>query len=171
MNEYLPILTTLLILCYIPIVCISDIRTREFEFAYYIPLMFVGTANLYTYLLESPERNFYLLGLSIILCLVILGISLIGGIGGSDFFFATFIMLFVQYNPFKFPRVFFALDFFWTLLLTTVTLPIIIYAYNCFEYTPPDTLIGKFTHYPRGIPFMLVISFAFIATLVMEMIL
>ena len=168
--QYLPILTTLLILCYIPFVCISDLRTRTFDFNYFWPLIIIGGANLAMYLLESPTRNYWLLALSLILCAILLTASMIGGIGGADFFFASFIMLFVQYNPFKFPRVFFALDFFWTLMLVSICLPIIIYAYNCVEYNPPTTFIGKLTHCPRGVPFMLVISFAFVATLVMEMI-
>jgi len=166
----LPIFTTLIILGYIPFVCYSDIKTRTFEFNLWLPLILTGIANLIVYLAESPGRNFYLLGLSLVLCVVLLAFSYVGGIGGADFFFASFIMLFVQYNPFKFPRVFFALDFFWTLLLVTIALPIIIYAYNLFEYDPPKTIVGKLTHFPRGVPFMLVISFAFVATLIMELI-
>jgi hypothetical protein len=162
-------LVVAMILCYIPLVCYFDVKVRMFKLVWFLPLIITGVITLAMYVLESPDRNFYLLGLSIILCGVLFAISWIGGIGGADFFFASFIILFVQYNPLHFPRIFFALDFFWTLLLVTITLPIIIYFHNVLEYNPPKTLIGMFTYYPRGIPFMLPISFAFIATLLMEM--
>jgi hypothetical protein len=164
-------LVVAMILCYIPLVCYFDVKIRAFKLVWFTPLIVIGLFTLVMYVLESPERNFYLLGLSLILCGIILAISLIGGIGGADFFFATFIILFVQYNPFHIPRVFFALDFFWTLLLVTIALPIIIYFHNVLEYDPPKSVIGMLTYYPRGIPFMLPISFAFVVTLLMEMVL
>lgn len=159
-----------MILCYIPLVCWSDIKTRTVPFLWFLPLIVVGTITEILYLLESPDRNFYLLGLTLVLCGILLAGAIKGAIGGADFWFASFIMVFVQYNPFRFPRIFFSLDFFWTLLLVTLFIPPIIYAYNLFEYEPPKTLVGKLTMYPRGVPFMVPISFAFVATLIMEMV-
>lgn len=159
-----------MILCYIPLVCWSDIKTRTVPFWWFVPLVVAGGITEAMYLMESPDRNLYLLGLTWVLCCILFLAACRGAIGGADFWFASFIMLFVQFNPFKFPRIFFALDFFWTLLLVTLFIPILIYAYNLFEYDPPKTFIGKLTHYPRGVPFMLPISFAFVATLAMELV-
>lgn len=168
MMDWIQYLLIAVILCYIPYACYSDIKTRTVKLAYWVPLLIIGTATTTLYLADSPPVNFVLMGTSVILCGLLFVGSLFKALGGADFIFASCIMLFVQYNPFVYPREFFALDFFWTLLLVTICLPPIIYSYNLFEYNPPKTFIGKLTHFPRGIPFMLPISFAFIATLLME---
>ena len=165
------IITLILILLYIPCVCYSDWKTRTFNFLYFLPLAIWGMFTTILYLVESPTRNFWLMGLTLIMCCILLATAIIGAIGGADFWFASFIMVFLQFNPLVVPRQFFALDFFWMLLLVTVCLPPIIYVYNLLEYHPPETFIGKLTHFPDGVPFMLPISFAFLVTLILEMIL
>jgi hypothetical protein len=169
--DTLQAIVIIMILCYIPLVCYSDIKTRTVKFVWYLPLIVIGTACLNAYLSDAPERNIYLLGLTVVLCLILLAASGLGAFGGSDFFFASFIMLFVQYNPFKSPRIFFALDFFWTLFIVMMFIPIILYAYNLFNPKSPTSFKGRLTYYPRGVPFMIPISFAFIATLIMEVLL
>ena len=174
--EYIPVIA---ILCYIPFVCISDWKTRHVNFLYFTPLIVACAPSFYNYVIESPARNYWLFGLTVILCCILLALAVVGAIGGADFWFASFIMLFVQYNPFVFPRVFFALDFFWTLLLITICLPIPIYFYNkahrndMFDDVTQKEgygVIAMFTKVPHGVPFMIPISFAFVATLVMEMV-
>ena len=175
--EYIPLI---LILAYIPFVCICDIKYRKMAWDYWIPLVAVNGYYLIQYLLQSPERNFYLLGVSVVLCLILLIMSYFGGFMGADWIFASLIILTIQYNPLVFPREFFALDFFWTLLITTCFVPIIVWAYNFKSGNlfgdevisqSPYTFIEMLTKYPRGVPFMLVISFAFIATIVAEVLL
>ena len=162
-------ITVILITLYIPWVCYSDWKTRTFNFAYFTPLIIWGIFTTYTYLIESPPRNFYLMGITICLCAILLIESLVfKAFGGADFFFASFIMIFVQYNPFVIPRSFFALDFFWTLMVITVTLPLVSYAYNLLEYHRPKTLLGMFK-FPDGMPFMIPISVAFLTTIILEM--
>ena len=168
MMDWLQYAVVVAIIAYIPYICYSDIKTRTVDLRVWIPLVVIGGMATIIYLIESPPRNYYLLGITIILCGILFAGTLIKALGGADFIFASIIMLSMQYNPFVFPRAFFALDFFWTLLLVTICLPPIIYAYNLFEYDPSKTFIAKLTHFPRGIPFMLVISFAFIATILME---
>ena len=172
--EYIPLLT---ILCYIPFVCISDLRTRRFNFLYFGPLIVINLPTLYFYLEGSPDRNYWLLTLTLGLCVIMLILATVRAIGGADFWFASFIMIFVQYNPLEFPRTFFALDFFWTLLLVTVCIPIPVYFYNKLHRNDlfdevTDTrgygVIEMFTKYPRGIPFMIPISLAFYLTLLLE---
>lgn len=176
----IPYLPTLCILALIPHICFSDIRTRTVKTWVWIPVIISGIISLGLYLQESPERNLYLLGLSIALCIGIFAVAIIGGIGGADAIFASCIMLFIQYNPFHFPRVFFPLDFLWTLLMITITLPIWIYGYNLYlgnlkgdelTSTKPYTFIEMLTKFPRGVPFMIPISLAFIITLLMEVLL
>lgn len=178
-TSIIPIVTALLILCYIPIVCYNDIKYREFNFLLWLPLTLCGTIYLAEYILESPATNLYLLGFTCILIGILLGISLFKGMYGADVIFAALIMLFVQYNPFRFPRVFFALDFFWTLLLLTCILPIFIFIsnkvfhndkYDEVAQTDGYGVIKMFTHVERGFPFLVIISLAYVLTLLMEMI-
>jgi hypothetical protein len=174
----LPFITAILILLYIPLVCYYDIWFRGFKFNCWIPLIIVGIAYLAEYILESPTKNLYMLGFTFLLIGILLCISLFKGMYGADVFFATFIMLFVQYNPFIYPRVFFALDFFWTLLLLTCCLPIPIFIYNKWKRMDWDDInkehgygvIKMFTHIERGFPYLVIISLAYVLTLLMEMI-
>jgi len=174
----LPIAVACMILAYIPIICASDILTRRFDFKWFIPLILVGIAYLAEYILESPTKNLYMLGFTFLLIGILLGISLFKGMYGADVFFATFIMLFVQYNPFIFPRVFFALDFFWTLLLLTCFLPIPIFIYNKWKRMDWDDInkehgygvIKMFTHVEHGFPYLVIISLAYVLTLLIEVI-
>ncbi len=186
MIPILPYIPVLLILCAIPYFCWSDIKTREVHPKYIAAIAFLSVPSLLLYLSESPERNYYLFALSIGLCLIPLILSTVGGIGGADFWFISVILVFVQYNPFHFPRVFFPLDFTYTLLIISVYTVLIIYLLNIYhkrnktellyeggvsvEQTP-YTFIEMFTKYPDGIPFMIPISVAFVATLIMEMVL
>jgi len=162
--EYVP---TLLILLYIPFVCISDWRTRTFNFLYLIPLMVINVPLVYLYLAESPLRNYYLMGMTLVLCLILLGVALYGAIGGADFWFASLIMITVPFNPFLSIRRYFPLDFFYTLLLTAVYLPIVIYIYH-IKNRDKLPIWKMLTAFPGKFPYMLPISFAFIATLIME---
>ena len=170
-QNFYQIITMMMILLYIPCVCYSDWKTRTFNFLYFTPLAIWGGFTTVLYLLDSPARNFWLMGLTTIMCGILLAVALIGGIGGADFWFASFIMVFLQFNPFVIPRQFFPLDFFMVLIAVTGCLPLVIYAYNALEYHPPDTFIRKLTHFPEGVPFMLPISFAFLVTLIVEMVL
>ena len=172
LTEYIP---SLLILAYIPFLCLCDVKTRTVPWKYWTPLVIVNGFYLVKYLNESPERNFYLLGLSIALCLILLMMSYFGSFMGADWIFASIILMTIQYNPFKFPRVFFAMDFFLVLMLITCFVPIVIWAYNFREGNlwgdeviskKPYTLKEMLTKYPRGFPFMLVISLAFVITLI-----
>ena len=176
-TSLLPIITAVVILLYIPLACYHDLRTRTFPFEWWLPMVCIGGAYLLEYVTESPTRNIYLLGLTVIMIGILMGISVFRGLYGADVIFAALIMLFVQYNPFVFPRVFFALDFFWTLLLLTVCLPIPIFIWNkVHRYDNYDTatltegygVIKMFTHVERGFPYLLVISSAYVLTLAIE---
>ena len=175
----LPAILAVMILIYIPAVCYCDLKTRSFPFRYWAVLILAGCAYLAEYLWESPTRNFYLLGFTLILIGVLLGISLFKGMYGADVIFAALIMLFVQYNPVVFPRVFFALDFFYMLLLITICLPIPIFVYNKMHrmdrydeltQTKGYGVIQMFTHFERGFPFLIAISAAYVLTLLIEVI-
>ena len=164
--EYIP---ALLILLYIPFVCISDWKTRTFNFLYFIPLIIINIPLLYIYLSESPMRNYLLMGLTILICLLVLALALYGAIGGGDFWLITLIMITVPYNPFITIRKYFPLDFFYTLMITACYIPVVIYFYHV-KRKDKLPLKEMLTSFPGQFPYMLPISFAFIATLVMEIV-
>lgn len=151
------------VLLYIPFVCISDWRTRRFNPLWFIPLICVCVPFLYEYLSTSPTRNFVLMGVTIFLCLIWLGLALIRAIGGGDFLFASLLMIFIQDYPFVVPRTWFPLDFFLITWLCACALPIVAYANN-FEHRKEYSLKWMLTHYPGGFPYMIVISIAFLIT-------
>lgn len=163
--EYIP---AILILLYIPFICISDWRTRTFDPFLFLPAVLIDIPLLYLYLAESPMRNYYLFGLTIVLCIAVLIVALYSVIGGADFLFISLIMLTVPYNPFLEVRRFFPLDFLYTLLIVGIYIPLIIYLYH---FIKKDRLpIWKMlTVLPKEFPYMISISFAFVLTLAMEM--
>lgn len=165
MIEYLPVASILL---YIPFVCWSDWKTRTFPFPVML-LLLVNVIPLLHYLGESPERNYYLLALSLGLCVIALLLAVINAIGGADFLFISAILIFVQYNPFRFPRVFFPLDFFYTMLVTAAYLPVVVFLYNKWKGNEYP-VVQMLTKFPDGFPFMFPISFAFVVTLVLEIV-
>lgn len=179
MNFLLSFIPLIAILLYIPAVCISDWRTRTFPAQWFIPLIAGCIPTTIAYLLESPERNYLLMELSLGLCLILFIMAYLKAIGGADFIFASIIIISMQFNPLKFPRVFFALDFFWTLVLVQILVVAGVLIYNMMNRMVPEntsfsrlmwsmanTWPGKFPHAPN----MLIISVAFLSTLIMEMV-
>lgn len=165
--EYIPLVV---ILAYIPYVCYMDWKYREVPLRTWIPIVAINFIMLYQYLIESPARNYYLLALSCGLCIILLVLSAFKAIAGADVIFGSIILITFQYSPLVFPREFFPLDFFWNLCLTTVYLPVLIYFYNLRKGNK-YSIVNMFTKFPRGIPFMIPISFAFIATIIIEVLL
>jgi uncharacterized membrane protein len=168
--DYLPVL---LILAYIPFMCWSDWKTRTFNFAYLIPLMVVEALLLLRYLDESPIRNYYLLALSAVLCLIPLVMALLGKIGGCDFWLIAIIMIGVQYNPFLFPRYWFGASFLFMLLLTMCYMPIItwILNYRAGNMAKRYSFLRMLNEWPGEFsraPLILPISFAFIMAMVID---
>ena len=165
--EFIPVFS---ILVYLPFACWSDWKHRIVPPSWTLALALVNVPSLYFYLISSPDRNYWLLGLSLVMCLLVFFLfALLGGIGGGDFWLASVILIFVQYNPFKFPRMYFPLDFFVAFLFVILYLMPILWMRN-WIVGHRWRLWQMFTYYPRGVPFMIPLSFAFIATLVFEMV-
>jgi len=189
------------ILIYLPFVCISDWRTRSFDFLYFIPLICVCAPFTYWYFIGSPERNYMLIGVTLLLCLVWLALAFKGIIGGGDFVFASIIMIFIQDYPFVVPRTWFPLDFFLITWLCACILPILAYFHNArlhydrplwrdkegeyadsrlewyrlkdlggshrwIKIEEPYSFKRLLTEYPGGFPYTIVISLAFLVTVV-----
>ena len=171
--DYIPVLSIILS---IPYVCYHDIKARIVSYKLLILLAVINIPVSILYLLESPVRNYYLIGFTLLFCGILIALALSGIIGGFDALFASEILLFVQFNPFKFPRVYFPMDFFWNMILLII--------FTAVSFVLIKTLQGA--RFPRGVPFRLdtfirlfeikdipqtlVIAAAFILTLVIELI-
>jgi hypothetical protein len=95
--------------------------------------------------------------------------ALLNGISGADFIFASLISIFVQTNPFHYPRVFFVIDFMIWLCVVAVFIPIVVWANNRLKGNQYG-VVDMFRKIDGQFPWMFVISAAFIIALVMEMI-
>jgi Flp pilus assembly protein protease CpaA len=145
------------------------LRYRNIPCKIWIPLILLDTPILIYDYLNAPTRNQYLFWISFVICLVLFLLSWKYIIGGGDVIFTSAILLFVQYNPLTgYPHRFFPLDFFWTLLVLSSTLPLVAFTYNKLK-DHHFGLIGMFSKFPRKIPFTFVISVSFLLTTLMEM--
>lgn len=169
MGSIFDMIPALCILAYIPFVCYSDLKHRSVPVISWLPLIILSTLPLLSYLNASTERNWYFFEISLLLCGVLFCMALLKGISGADFIFASIIAIFVQTNPFHYPRVFFVIDFMVWLCVVAVFIPIIVWANNRLKGNQYG-VIDMFRKIDGHFPWMFVISAAFIIALVMEMI-
>ena len=169
MGPVFDMIPALCILALIPFLCLRDIRTREIPVWWWAVPVFASIPTLYFYLAESTIRNWYYFGISLLFCGVLLCMALLNIIGGADFIFASIITIFVQTNPFHYPRVFFVIDFMIFLCVVCAFVPSIVWAYNTYKGNKYG-LVDMFRKIPGHFPGMLIISAAFVIALVAEMI-
>ena len=169
MGSVFDMIPALAILLYIPFVCYSDIKTRTVPLWWWMPLVVVSCIPLMSYLSASTERNWHFFWISLMLCCVFLCMALLNAIGGADFIFASIISIFVQTNPFHYPRVFFVIDFMIILCIVAVFSPICVWIYNTIKGNRYG-VVDMFRKIEGGFPWMIGISAAFIIALIVEMI-
>lgn len=169
MGSVFDMIPALCILAYIPYVCYLDLKRRSVPVVSWIPLILLSILPLISYLDASTSRNWYFFEISLLLCGVLFCMALLNGISGADFIFASLISIFVQTNPFHYPRVFFVIDFMIWLCVVAVFIPIVVWANNRLKGNRYG-VVDMFRKIDGQFPWMLVISAAFVIALVMEMI-
>lgn len=169
MGSVFDMIPALGILAYIPYVCYSDLKHRSVPVISWLPLVVISILPLVSYLQVSTSSNWYFFEISLLLCGVLFCMALLGGISGADFIFASIISIFVQTNPFHYPRVFFVIDFMIWLCVVAVFIPIVVWAIN-FRKGNKYGVVDMFRKIDGHFPWMFVISAAFIIAIVMEMI-
>ena len=148
----------ILLLAYIPFVCYLDLKYREVEHGYWIPLYLVG-ALVMGYLYLSGTYPWTLLILSLIMCAFDYGAMRLGVFEGGDLLFLCGINLFFIMNTIPIPK-------------GIGLIPFYIYLVAALLFTVPVVLVlnlwagRRGLRYPRGIPMMLPISAALIMTVV-----
>lgn len=162
-------LPAIAILCYLPFVCYSDLKSRTVPWKWWLPLIAIGTPFLIAYMQQSFTRNWYWLGISMMFCGVLFCMALLRMIGGADFIFASLITLFMQTNPFRYPRVFFSVDFILFMFLLFAFVPTIVWLNNRLKKNRYGVL-DMFRKIDGHFPMMFVISAAFIIALISELV-
>jgi Flp pilus assembly protein protease CpaA len=147
------------ILLYIVPLCYLDLKYREVNNWYWLPLVLVNapvTAYMYWY----GWYPWYCLLTSIIITGIFAVMVLIDFLNGADFLFLLFITFFWIINPNPWPHGI-QLQFYFYLLTAMAITAIITFSLNC-RAKRYGSWIEMINNYPRGVPFMLSISLAFI---------
>ena len=147
------------ILLYIPILCYLDIRYREIEHWYWLPLVLVNVPVV-VYLYVEGWYPWYAFVISLITCGIFLVVMKLGLLNGADFLFLLFISLFWIVNPNPWPH---GIQFqFYVYLMVAMLVSaggVLVLNYLRGER---KGWIPMMQDYPRGVPYMLTISLAFI---------
>jgi Flp pilus assembly protein protease CpaA len=150
-------LVSILLYC-IP-VCYLDVRYREVNNWYWLPLVLVnlpGTAYLYV----EGWYPWYCLIISLITVGIFAAMVQIDLLNGADFIFLSFIALFWIINPHPFPHGI-QVQFYVYLLVSMILTSGCILLLN-YVRGERKGWVAMMQDYPRGVPYMLTISLAFI---------
>lgn len=150
-------------LIYIPILCYLDIRSREVDHWIWLPLVIPNSIiAAYMYLIGSYPWY------SLLISLIVIGIFFYCQknhlIEGADYIFLCCITMFFVVNPFPYAHGLMQIPFYIYLIVSMMVTALGVLAYNYLAGNRWG-LVDMMSRYPRGIPFMLPISAAFIVTL------
>ena len=153
-------------LAYIPVLCYLDLKYREVNHWIWTPMFLIGTCiTVYMYI-----QGYYLLDtlvgtlLSILIFYVLMETDYIQG---ADFLFLSFITAFWIINPYPINHGMMQLIFFIDLLTIMILTSLVVLIYNIVKGNRWG-LIKMMNTYPRGLPYMIPISVAFLMSLVVR---
>jgi hypothetical protein len=147
------------ILAYIFPVCALDIWYREVENKYWIPLLVVNTP-VAAYLYVEGWYPIYCLAISVVIIGIFAAMVWFDFLNGADFWFLAFIAMFWIVNPNPFPHGI-QVQFYVYLIVAMLITAGAVLVVNYFKGDRKG-LVAMMQDYPRGIPYMLTISLAFV---------
>jgi hypothetical protein len=147
------------IMAYLVPLCVFDIYYREVNHWYWLPLVFVNVPVM-AYLYFTGWYPWYCFLISIIVIGVFSAMVKVGLLNGADFLFLLFISLFWIVNPHPLPHGVQIQFYFYLLVAMLITAGILPIA-NYLRGVKSDSILELMSTYPRGVPFMLPVSFAF----------
>jgi len=150
-------------LIYVPILCYLDIKEREVEHWVWLPLV-IPNAILLAYMHYINSYPWYSFVISLIMCGIFFYCQKRELIGGADFIYLCCISLFFVVNPFPYPHGLMQIPFYIYIMIAMAVTALATLAYNYISGNR-WTVFEMMSRYPRGIPFMLPISVAFLLTL------
>lgn len=147
------------VLLYIIPLCYLDIRYREVEHWYWLPLVLVNVPVM-VYLYVSEWYPWYAFVISVVTCGIFLAVMKLGLLNGADFMFLIFIALFWIVNPYPLPHGIQAQFYVYLIVAMLVTSGCIL----GINYVKGERkgLVAMMQDYPRGVPYMLTVSLAFV---------
>jgi Flp pilus assembly protein protease CpaA len=147
------------ILIYIIPVCYLDVRYREVNNWYWLPLLIVNVPTA-VYLYVSVWYPWYCLLISLIIIGIFAFMVRIDFLNGADFIFLACIALFWIVNPHPLPHSIQIQFYLYLLISMLVTAAAVL----CLNYLRGErkSWIAMMQEYPRGVPYILPVSFAFV---------
>jgi len=151
------------ILLYIIPMCYLDIKYREVNHWYWTPLVLVNVP-VAAYLYVEGWYPPYAFAISLVTCGIFFTVLKLGLLNGADFLFLIFIALFWIVNPNPWPHGIQAQFYIYLIVAMLVTAGVVL-AINYMKGERKG-LVAMMQDYPRGVPYMLPISFGFLLSLV-----
>lgn len=148
------------IMAYIFPLCVLDVWYREVENWYWLPLILVNFPGM-LYFYYTGLYPIYCLAISLVTIGIFAYMVRIDLLNGADFIFLSLIALFWIVNPNPWPhgvQLQFYVYLIVAMLITAAVLPFA----NYLRGKRSDSLYEMMSNYPRGVPYMLTISFAFV---------
>ena len=153
----LPVLS---LLAYVPKVCWLDVKNREVEHTWWIPLWVVNLPVL-AYMYRIGAYPAVSLGISVTMIGLFYWLVLTKWMEGADFLWLAAISLFFVINPWPVPHGLMQFPFLIFLVAALLATRMILAGWNLRQGNQWNA------PYPRGVPMMLPISAALVMTVVM----
>jgi len=149
------------IMTYLIPICVFDILDREVEPLYWIPLLIINIpVMIYLYLTEWYP--WYCFVISLVTIFIFSAMFKLELLQGADYLFLSFISMFWIVNPHNpWPHGVQIQFYIYLMIAMLITAAILPFA-NYLRGVTSDNLLEMMSTYPRGVPFMLPISAAFL---------
>jgi len=157
-------LIVFMIAVYIPCVIYMDIMYREFYPEQWVYLWFAG-GSITTYLYLTGVYPWYSFVISMVMCIIFYFVMQLGFLEGADLLFLCTISLVWVVNPYPYPHGLMQIPFYIYFAFTTILSMMYVFFYNLYKGNRWD-ITSMMSQYPRGFPYMITISAAFILSLV-----
>jgi hypothetical protein len=155
-------ITTLLL--YVPVICWLDLRDREIPHELWIPLWVVNIPALY-YLYRAGYYPLAALPISLVMCGIFYVMNARGSIEGADMLWLWAISLFFVINPWPVPHGIMQPVFYIYLIVIMILTAGVLLVLN-YRKGYRDTMVQMMSRWDNGVPFVVPISAALVATVV-----
>lgn len=168
----MPLIDTLLwinliaFLSYIPIVCYLDVKYREVDPRMWIPMLAICIPIAVFMYLTNYWYPWYSFVISLVMCLIFYVAMYKEYIEGADFLFLIFISLFWVMSPLYGAHGLMQIPFYIYFAFTSAVTAIYILGYNILDGQEWG-VVKMMSDYPRGFPYMLTISSAFLLSVIL----
>ena len=165
LTEFLVRLPVYSLLVYVPFVCWLDVRKREIEHEYWLPLWVINLPVM-LYLYHGGVYPLATLLISLIMCGIFYAMNARGNIEGADMLWLWAISLFFVINPWPVPHGPMQFPFYVFLMGAMVVTAGVLLVLN-YRKGYRDSLYQMMSRWDRGVPLVVPISAAFLLAVVL----